>query len=705
MDDVLSALILEAKRMQAALVSRNPALKDYFVSIPFLNGSEEIPFLPIRCFRQFDIFSGELPKSGALSDVFSFLSSGSTNDVRGKHYFSEAGLQFYAQSSVEGFQRFLERFSFDPRVPVLSLVPPTSIWPRSSLAAMIEMFQKAGFSIQYVDVEHTLNDLKSALSRVGGEAIVFGTSFHHVWVQRLAKKAGIRNLFQGNRLGIIDTGGTKGRTESYSQEEIRGFVEDVYGTGGEVLFLSEYGMCELASQAWSLQSPHNNRFVCNATLIPFAVDATLTRLCKCGEMGFLAFGDAVNSCSYPFLITEDIGAVWESGFEENSERCVFSIDGRAPDASLKGCSLNVRDASVVVSPESHAGVESIFSKAAFFFRRNEPRAFTGDVFKRVCEHLPSNIWTSRSLIDLQKTLAGWNGIPSSSFAVCRNRGRGKVAHVVASANIPITWVLPAAAAAWLGFREFHINMPTLRNNDPYSTIVIERIRSLVEVLSEEFAPMTLRLHTRRMAHPDEFGADVVIVFGSEATCQTFSEMQRFARAKILTFGDVWNSYECLCEQISARDVIEKCVAWRGRGCLTPIVLFWQERLEERKQFSLELARGMSRALKGENDIQNEEFLHMADMCEVRGRMKEQGLSPDRCISHEEGAWVVDLVDAPRPWEFPLKSGGCGLVYLIDAQKKKSAKLEWLGAYDCSPGIHDEHMGKTWFDWLLLHLNS
>jgi hypothetical protein len=85
-------------------------------------------------------------------------------------------------------------------------------------------------------------------------------------------------------------------------------------------------------------------------------------------------------------------------------------------------------------------------------------------------------------------------------------------------------------------------------------------------------------------------------------------------------------------------------------------------------------------------------------------MREQELLPHQTLFHEERAWVVDLVGAQRPWEFPLKSGGSGLVYLIDNSKKKIAKLAWLGAYDCSPKISSEHMGKTWFDWLSLDLN-
>ncbi len=725
----LRSLQQKALVMQDKLIQRIPDLVHFFVNIPFAEENLVIPFLPIRCFRMFDIFSGEIPASGRMSDVFSFLSSGSTNDVRGKHYFSETGLECYAQASVVGLKRFLERFGFSYDVPILSLVPTPALWTSSSLAAMIDMFSGCGFRIEYCNVDCDIGELISKLSQVGEEAIVFGTSFHHVWVQRLAQQNSVANIFSGKRLGIVDTGGTKGRTEVFSQQDILNFSRSVYGESVEICFLSEYGMCELASQAWALENPHKNLFACNQTLFPFVLDAGFQRFVDTGDVGFLAFGDAINTDSYPFVITEDLGKVHPSIVEHGDTLGVFSIEGRAPDASLKGCSLNVRQAPLASSSSSSSSYRSSHrasldssgqsSRSVLqrlgFARFSMAKAFEGDIFSRVRFNLGQSGWSEADLVGLQSAMRGWNELSKGSLARFRNSSRERVAHVVASANIPITWLLPAVAAAWMGFRDFHINLPTLRGDDPFSEGIISQIQSLVECCSIELAPMKIHLHTRRLAHPDEFGADILLVFGSDATCRVFREMQPHYHSRILTFGDVWNSMDCgtlSSENVAniASETAQICASWRGRGCLTPIVLFLdsvgaQSDSCVKKQFAADLSSKLSTCFSLYDNTNDSLFLHATDMMEVKARLAGQGFNSVDCVFQNPGAWIVDASQLNCPWELPLRSGGSGLVFLLDSDKKKSAELSWLSTYNTRPIITDAHMGKTWFDWLSLYFKS
>src|SRR4051812_30325332 len=88
------------------LISLYPELTHFFIDIHFsledLHIGTPVPFLPIRCFRDFNLTA--LPSSRVQS---TFLSSGSTNEKRAKHIFSKAGLKFFAEQTCLGFAQFL----------------------------------------------------------------------------------------------------------------------------------------------------------------------------------------------------------------------------------------------------------------------------------------------------------------------------------------------------------------------------------------------------------------------------------------------------------------------------------------------------------------------------------------------------------------------------------------------------------------------
>ncbi len=693
------------------LVEREPDLRHYFVNIFLREFNCEVPFLPIRCFRRFPIFSGDLPYLGSVSDVFCFLSSGSTNDIRGRHYVTPQGLRTYAQGAGKGFEDFLNRFGFAKTTPLVSLVPPSSDWPHSSLAAMIGMFAEQGFDVRYCDVEGGLADLSRMLKSVGDEAIIFGTSFHHVWVHR-HRRWYSRSLFAGKRLLVVDTGGTKGRTEFISPHELAGFARRAYGEHNEFLFLSEYGMCELASQAWSVQSPHDGVFACNASLTAVAVDLDSRAQVETGRNGFLGFLDENNLDSFPCIITEDIGSEISPVYEGGCSFSGFRLQGRAPDASLKGCSLNVKEANFL-PPR--------FTKYAFMKKWCRwlptktqddiaPSAFSAGLWERVLSRLPREVWCAESLADLKNALEDWNSISHLHHAASRNVCRKQWLQIVASANIPITWVHPVAAAAWLGYEKVHLNLPTMRADDPISILVLAQIESLVAALESEFAPLKIHIHKSRVAHPDELAADVIVVFGSDSTCRIFSESAQRFRTQVLPFGDIWNSARVDEEKHSPEKVAQWCASWLGRGCLTPIILFVSEgRISHRsyvRKLSEEMDRLMACSAEGANDAAK--FVHRHDLLDVVAALRKRGIESERAIVRGKYSWIVDctsfetrMVDAS---ELPLRSGGSGLVFLLPGHQKENAELKWLGEDLCQPRLGDRHMGKTWFEWLSVHLD-
>lgn len=706
---------------RSILVEREPDLRNLFTNISLKDFRSPIPFLPIRAFRKFRIFSGEMPRFGNLNDVFHFVSSGSTNDLRGKHYFLQPALDKYAEGACEGLGIFLQRFGFAKDTPIISLVPPSDVWPQSSLSAMINMFACNGFNVRYCNIEHGIKSLAQELRSAGESAIVFGTSFHHVWVNRHTSGIRLGGLFAGKKLLVIDTGGTKGRTEVFSQQELCQFLKRVYGSKADMYFLSEYGMCELASQAWSITNPHNGLFGCNPTLKALAVNLDSSAQLPMEENGFLAFIDKNNSDSFPCIITEDIGCESSNLYENGITISTFKLLGRAPDASLKGCSLNVRE-SPFLKPKITKF--SFFKTVAEIFKpRSAPvtvthnlaemkifDAFSAGVFERVAARLPRDFWSDSALIDLRDVFCDWNVAANGQFSEYRNLCKNRVLHIVASANIPISWVHPVAAAAWLGYRRVHINVPSLRSDDQLSMIIIEQIKSLVNALSPEFSGLDIQLHQRRISHPDELGADVLVVFGSDTTCRVFTESSQSFKAKLLTFGDVWNCAHVNAKKNTANEIATWCGAWLGRGCLTPIVLFVSEGNLAHKDFVLSLAKHFDDAFLQRNQSMGEsqQYLHRHDLLEIAAVLKNNGISPDRAIIRGKYSWIIDCVSMEtrlvNASSLPLRCGGAGLVFLLPAHQKENTELKWLGVNACQPRLSDQHMGKTWFEWLSVNLN-
>ncbi len=337
-------------------------------------------------------------------------------------------------------------------------------------------------------------------------------------------------------------------------------------------------------------------------------------------------------------------------------------------------------------------------------------AFSWGVYERVASRLPREFWPDSALADLRSVFSNWSEVTTGVFSHLRNSCKNQVLQIVASANIPITWVHPAAAAAWLGYSRVHINLPTLRADDPASAAVIGQIKSLVSALNPEFASLEICLHERRIAHPDELGADLLVVFGSDVTCRVFEESSQKFKAKLLTFGDVWNCADVSSQKHSTNEIAAWCAAWQGRGCLTPVVLFVREGKLAHREFVLALSNQLDAILS--NGAQafrdSQRYLHRHDLIEIAAVLKNHGVSPERAIIRGKFSWIVDCVSMETRLidvsNLPLRAGGSGLVFLLPAHQKENAELKWLGVHSCQPQISDQHMGKTWFEWLSVNFN-
>lgn len=688
MKEFLTAKILNSMTNQKqSLILTNPNLRNFFTDIylPFANINNSIPFLPIRCFRDFNINTEPETETDTI-----FYSSGSTNNNLAKHIFTKKRLTLYSKHSCDGFTNFLNLHKFKINVPIISLIPKKDIWQNSSLAAMIAMFKYNGFNIHYFDVENNIEKMQSFFSTdlLQDDVIVFGTTFHHLLVTEFVFKNKIEFLFSGKKLAIIDTGGTKGKTQSFTLNETIQIFKTAYGNPKEFLFLSEYGMCELGSQAWSINKIHDGTFICNETLTPIVINLRKTTALHEGEDGFLAFFDSINTTSWPTIITEDIGCII------NQNEKIFQLKGRSPDASLKGCSLNVKESFFFLNI-STPNMKQISQK------NNEikPKEFKSnkDIYEFINTLNPS-LWTPHCWADLNYSLNSWNEIEVKNPDQLKNKN----ILIISSANIPITWLYPTRVAALLNAKTVHIKLPSLRIDDPITLKIRDKIEDLVEKMKPYFYPTEIILEKSRALSKEYENFDAIIVFGTDSTITTFQKLLSNKKTHIIPQGDVKNSLKINFHN-STDDIAKFCSLWLGRGCLTPICLFMpkkshNETIEWIKNFQIILETNFSERYKEEGIISP--FLHETQLLYTKAIIKNLGLELKETIFSGNLTHVINLtkLDANEILQSKLdfSFGGSGFVFVLDESTKTS--FPELSCEKVVPDLQDKHFGKTWEEW-------
>ena len=688
MKEFLTAEILKKMvKQKQSLITLNPKLQNFFTDIflPFPDIKSTIPFLPIRCFRDFNLYT-----ENQSSENTTFFSSGSTNNIQAKHIFTPNRLELYAAKSCEGFERFLNLHNLKTDTPIISLIPPKEIWNKSSLAAMVGMLKSAAFNIHYCDIENKTENIANFFSapQFQKNLIVFGTTFHHLLVSEYVQKNKISQLFKGKKLSLIDTGGTKGRTQSFTLDETIQIFKESYGNPNDFLFLSEYGMCELASQAWSVKKIHDGTFICNETLTPVVINIRENKALREGEYGFLGFFDLINMDSWPTIITEDIACIIDQ------EEGIFQLKGRAPDATLKGCSLNVKESFFFLNIENeNVSIEKIpenLSKAKEFKSPDDIHNFI--------ETLNPAIWTPHCWADLADSLITWNEIDIKN----PERLKDKSILIISSANIPITWLYPTRIASLLGAKSVHIKLPSLRNDDPIANKIRAKIEDLVEKLKPYFYPTQIVLEKSRSLSRDYHEFDATIVFGTDTTITTFKKLLTGKNTHLIPQGDVKNSLK-IDLHYSTEEVAKLCSLWHGRGCLTPICLFMSGRDQNKaidwiQEFQLILENNFLDRFKEERMVSP--FIHETQLLYTKAIVKNLGLEINNTIFSGKLTHVFNLTtltsDEILHSRLDFSFGGSGFVFILD--ESVQASFPQLSSEKIIPALQDKHGGKTWEEW-------
>ncbi|MFN6944814.1 MAG: acyl transferase [Cytophagaceae bacterium] len=266
---------------------------------------EEIPFMPIEFFKHHQVVTG------AKASSFYFESSGTTESGRSRHYLMDP--EFYLKVCMLGFERF---YGNPGDYKIFGLLPNYMKNPHSSLIYMVDFLIKKGIpGSGYVQSgEDLIREVKSSLN-AGEKPVIFGVTFA---LLDLAEK--FSEDLEG--LILIETGGMKGRREEITRAEFHGILKKAFNLTN---IHSEYGMCELNSQAYALA---DGQFILPSWMKVFLRDMN-DPFSKANVSGGINIIDLANIDSCAFIETKDIGRI-------NGD--FFEVLGRFDNSDVRGCS-------------------------------------------------------------------------------------------------------------------------------------------------------------------------------------------------------------------------------------------------------------------------------------------------------------------------------------------------------------------------------
>ncbi|MFD2203502.1 acyl transferase [Shivajiella indica] len=297
----------------------NVIYKEYIkyrgISVYSIRKIEDIPFLPIRFFKDFPVVCGEM----SLFKGY-YSSSGTTGAITSRHYYWSE--EFYLNHSINLFEK---EYGNIKNYHILSLLPSYLERKGSSLVHMAEhLIQKSGseFSGFYLynhkDLIKTLEFLKMDKKKV----ILLGVTF-----ALLDLVEGKLDLPFMENLIVMETGGMKGRRKEMIREEVHSILKKSFR---KKQIHSEYGMTELMSQAYSKSDgkyniPFTMRVMVRDINDPFSYSNR--------KQGGINIIDLANFHSCAFIETQDLGTL------DSQNR--LEILGRFDNSEIRGCNLMV----------------------------------------------------------------------------------------------------------------------------------------------------------------------------------------------------------------------------------------------------------------------------------------------------------------------------------------------------------------------------
>lgn len=293
----------------------------------------EIPFLPVRLFKEFDL------KSIPTEEVFKTMtSSGTSGQAVSKIYLDKTT----AANQQKTLVKIVSDFTGASRMPMLIIDSPSVVKNRNMFSARGAGI--LGFSIFGADRTYALDDdmninipvIEAFLEKHKGQKILlFGFTFM-IW-QFFYKKLKELNIKLDLSNGILIHGGgwKKLVNEAVSKEEYKQSLNDVCGIKSVHDY---YGMVEQTGCVYmECEYGHLHASIFSDVIIRNPKDFSIT---KTGEKGLIQVCSLLPE-SYPghSLLTEDEGIILgEDDCPCGRKGKYFTILGRIKNAEIRGCS-------------------------------------------------------------------------------------------------------------------------------------------------------------------------------------------------------------------------------------------------------------------------------------------------------------------------------------------------------------------------------
>lgn len=301
-----------------------------------VNSYKDLPFLPVRLFKELDLRS-----IAQDSIVKTMTSSGTTGQSVSKIYLDRNT----ASNQQKTMVKIVSEFTGSSRMPMIILDCPSVVKNRAMFSARgagILGFSIFGAKKIYAlddDMKLNVDGLKEFLERFKGQKILlFGFTFM-IWqhfykeLMRLREEGIIFDLSNGI---LIHGGGWKKLvSEAVSHDEFHRRLKDVCGI--EKIH-DYYGMVEQTGCIYmECECGHLHASVFSDVITRRPLDFAE---CEIGEKGIIQVVSTIPE-SYPghSLLTEDEGVVL--GIDDCScgrKGKYFKIDGRLKNAEIRGCS-------------------------------------------------------------------------------------------------------------------------------------------------------------------------------------------------------------------------------------------------------------------------------------------------------------------------------------------------------------------------------
>jgi len=284
-----------------------------------ISSVESIPFLPIEAFKSNRVVTGQ------FDDEQVFKSSGTTSTTSQRSHHHVRSLEWYDTISSSIFNDIVgpvDSFKW------LGLLPGYADRGDSSLIYMVKHFMVTSGDIKsdsfFLDNYSALNDVLTSTSNEK-IALIGVTHALLAWLEGGDSPSLHTELI--SNLTIIETGGMKGHGKEPLREEVHSRIRAALPS---VNILSEYGMTELMSQAYSndgkfYDSPNWLKVLIKDTSDPMSIVPD-------GRAGRVQIIDLANIDSCSFISTSDLGKM-----EEGTNR--FEILGRFDNSEVRGCNL------------------------------------------------------------------------------------------------------------------------------------------------------------------------------------------------------------------------------------------------------------------------------------------------------------------------------------------------------------------------------